>query len=95
MTHKTHMTHMNNGNPFYPKNVKYSGPIQSLGIKCGVLVGFALFAELEHIFDFLTLSRWFLLVAIVVTARLDFLIFFLDFFLDFFLKKNFFNNVNC
>ena len=48
----------------HPSNIQLAGPIQSCGIKTGILFGFAIFAELERAYpDFITIQRWFLLIA--------------------------------
>ena len=48
----------------HPSNIQLAGPIQSCGIKTGILFGFAIFAELERAYpDTITIQRWFLLIA--------------------------------
>ena len=48
----------------HPSNIELAGPIQSCGIKIGILFGFAIFAELERAFpDVITIQRWFMVIA--------------------------------
>ena len=48
----------------HPSNIQLAGPIQSCGIKIGLLFGFAVFAELERAFpDVITIQRWFIIIA--------------------------------
>jgi len=62
-------------NKLHVDNVKYAGPIQSLGIKCGMLFGFAIFTELEKL-ELMTLPNWFLTVAILIGISTIFILLF-------------------
>ena len=57
------------------ENLRFAGPVQSLGIKMGVIIGFSGFTMLEKKLTFVTLPNWFLLVACALTISCFFIIF--------------------
>ena len=57
------------------ENLRFAGPVQSLGIKMGFIIGFSGFTILEKKLDFVTLPNWFLMVAIALTLSCFLIIF--------------------
>ena len=45
------------------ENVRFAGPVQSLGIQLGVAVGFSCFTMLENKLELVTMTNWFLFVS--------------------------------
>lgn len=61
-----------------PENVRFAGPVQSLGIKLGVAFGFSFFTMLENKFELVTLTNWFFLVACLLVLSCVLILFCVD-----------------
>lgn len=60
------------------ENLRFAGPVQSLGIKLGILVGFSGFMMLESKFEWVTLPNYFFGLACAIAASVLVIIFFIS-----------------
>ena len=60
------------------ENLRFAGPVQSLGIKLGILVGFSGFMMLESKFEWVTLPNYFLGLACAIALSVFVIIFFVS-----------------
>ena len=60
------------------ENLRFAGPVQSLGIKLGIMVGFSGFMMLESRFAWITLTNYFLGLACAIAFSVFVIIFFVS-----------------
>ena len=57
------------------QNLRFAGPIQSLGVKLGVLIGFPGFMLLESKFPWVTLPNYFLAMSVILLVSVVIIVF--------------------
>ena len=60
------------------ENLRFAGPVQSLGIKIGILIGFPAYMLLESSFDWITLPKYYLGMTCLLLLSIVFILFFTD-----------------
>lgn len=60
------------------ENLRFAGPVQSLGIKIGILIGFPAYMLLESSFDWITLPKYYFGMTCLLVFSIVFILFFTD-----------------